>query len=90
MVGRVDLKLHEVAPSRSYALTRSTSDRVSLRAMHLSHERVGSYPQTRHESHDPLDPISGYLYNRVNNLYNLVNRDIINFYGSMYAQSSST
>jgi hypothetical protein len=23
--------------------------------MHLSHERVGSYPQTRH---DPLDPIS--------------------------------
>jgi len=83
MVGRVDLKLHEVAPSRSYALTRSTSDRVSLRAMHLSHERVGSYPQTRHESHDPLDPISGYLYNRVN-------RDIINVYGSMYAQSSST
>jgi hypothetical protein len=36
--------------------TRSTSDRVGLRALDLSHERVGSYPQTRH---DPRDPISG-------------------------------
>src|SRR5271168_2872333 len=35
--------------------TRSASDRVVLRALHLSHERVGSYPQTRH---DPLDPIT--------------------------------
>src|SRR5271155_2586014 len=35
--------------------TPSTSDRVGLRALHLSHERVGSYPQTRH---DPLDPIT--------------------------------
>jgi len=37
--------------------THSTSHRVGLRALHLSHERVGSYPQTRH---DPLDPISAW------------------------------
>jgi hypothetical protein len=35
--------------------TRSTSDRVGLRSLDLI-DRVGSYPQTRH---DPLDPISG-------------------------------
>ena len=34
--------------------TRSTSDRVGLRALDLSHERVGSYHQTRHDPHDPI------------------------------------
>src|SRR5271154_2908017 len=47
--------------------TPSTSDRVGLRAPHLSHERVGSYPQPRHDPLDPitarsLRPLSGVVY----------------------------
>jgi hypothetical protein len=60
MIERVDLKLQEAAPSRSYALNSlnlRSGDQVGLRAMDLSHERVGSYPQTRHDPQ--VDPISG-------------------------------
>ena len=61
MIEWVDLKFQEAAQSRSYyalnPLDLRSGDQVGLRAMDLSHERVGSYLQTRHDPQ--VDPISG-------------------------------
>jgi hypothetical protein len=57
MIEWVDLKFQEAAPSRSYALNPLDLRSRDQVAMDLSHERVGSYLQTRHDPQ--VDPISG-------------------------------
>src|SRR5271170_5998059 len=52
MISRVDLKLLEVALSRSDGL--NPLDLRSGRSVNYASQRQASYPQTRHESLDPI------------------------------------
>src|SRR5271154_3180954 len=52
MISRVDLKLLEVALSRSDGL--NPLDLRSGRSVNYASQRRASYPQTRHESLDPI------------------------------------